>query len=711
MIKRLLLLLVAANASLLAGCSSGTPTPPPPGPVDPKCQLQSTTEKFPGYPFKVSAFGTDVLPILQASCGTAGCHAAPAGQGAFTVWSATDPATCDFAQSFNAVAKIVDTTTPANSRLTAHITGTQTPSHFTFSDGDPKLAILLKYASDAAAQILADGGGATPVGPASPFDQAVFKSTIAPMFDTCVSAGCHADPGQRGFTLKLATSVATDNANFTAITQRTTLSNPMVSQIYVQATTIHGSGSSRQVKPAEATALLAWITAASVIKPTGPASTCAPISKFNLGTFTSEILPILKGEVDLNNGNQPSGRPACTNGQCHGMERGPGTLHMTGIDPATDLASFACFVDLTAPSRSEVLACPTDTAGCRKQPHPGSNIFIDGTDLNYQKILGFLFGANAGVSPFDFAFYVRNIEPLFNDIQSVEAGTRGITCAETTACHGSQSGQSPPNGSDFPIIPNANNLDALTRNFVAASQFTNFLDATESSLFLYPTNEVQNLDAHKFATGRAHPGGLDFDIASQQALLILQWAAGLRPDGNGFNHNWLVAGNFTENNVDNVHIEDKLAPSIFDTHAGTFSSTLGGWDGFFPVGADVDLNVPFPVSGVDRLAYAVAYVLNTRSTELSIKITVSSINQVQILVDGEVRGEKGAGAGTAIANSIILKPAGAAGASTRITIKLVQLAAEPTATFTALFTDQLNNIPLTDRTGELVFTLGKQGGL
>ncbi|MEO7734848.1 MAG: hypothetical protein ABIY55_28085, partial [Kofleriaceae bacterium] len=63
----------------------------------------------------------------------------------------------------------------------------------------------------------------------------------------------------------------------------------------------------------------------------------------------------------------------------------------------------------------------------------------------------------------------------------------------------------------------------------------------------------------------------------------------------------------------------------------------------------------------------------------------------------------------AIAN-IILKPAGTVAASSRIMIKLVQLAAEPSAKFNALFTDQ-NNTPLTDATGELIFTLGKQGGL
>ena len=709
MIKRLLLLLVAANASLLAGCSDGTPGPTPVNPLDPKCQLKATTEKFPGYPFVVSKFTSEVLPVLQQKCGTAGCHVPPTGQGKFIVWSSTDQKSCDFAQSFNAVAAIVDTNVAANSRLTAHVTGSQTPPHFTFADNDPQLKILQDYASAASAQIKLDNPSTTPTGPASPFDIAVFKATIAPMFDTCVAAGCHADPGQRGFTLKLAATVATDTANFTAITGRTTLTNPIVSQIYVQATTLHGSGRSLQVKPADATALLAWITAASKKAPDGPPSTCAPISKFNLGTFTSEIFPILTGEIDLNNGNQPKGGPGCTNLQCHGADRGTGTLHMTTADPAGSLASFACFVDLTAPSRSEVLSCPTNTAGCRKQPHPGSNYFQDGTDLNYQKVLGFLFGANSGVSPFDFAFYVRNIEPLFNDVQSVEAGARGITCAETTACHGSQSGQAPPNQSDFPIIPNASGKDALTRNFVAASQFTNFIDATESSLFLYPTNEVQNTAAHKFATGRAHPGGLDFAIDSAQAALILQWATGLRPDGLGFNHNWLVAGNFNENNVDNRHAEDALAPEIFDLHAGTFSNTLGGWDGFFSAVADIDFNVPFPVAGVDRLAYAVSYALNTRSTDLAVKLTVSSLNQLQIIVDGNVVGEKGAGNGDAIAN-IILKPAGTTAASSRIMIKLVQLAAEPSAKFTALFTDQ-NKVPLTDRTGELIFTLGKQGGL
>jgi hypothetical protein len=716
----LFVLLVAASMSLLVGC---------PGPVGPgddgpggdpkKCEIQSTSEKFPGYPYQTSKFASDVLPVLQHSCGTVGCHGASGttpGMGGFTVWAATDPAACDFAQSFNAVAALIDTTTPANSRLTAKVTGVQTPAHFTFQESDPALQALRDYIDAAVTQIRLDNPSHPITGPSSPFDAAVFQSTIAPMFDTCVSAGCHLAPGQRGFALaKVSGGAQADvDANFAAITGRTTLSNPAISQIYVQATTVHASMSSRTVSPTEATALLAWITAASKINPTGMPGTCVPIDKFNLGTFRDEIEPILTAQINLNNGHQAGDeRGACTNLQCHGAARGPGTLHLTGTDVAADLASFACFVDLASPSRSQVLSCPTNTAGCPKQPHPGQKVFRDGTDLNYQKLLGFLFGVNAGVSPFDFAFYVRNLEPLFNDKSSVQGGAFGITCAETSACHGSVSGQAPPNGSNFAIIPNvptsSAGLDPLTRNFVSATQFTNFLDSTESSLFLYPSNEVANLDGHKFATGRNHPGGLDFAADSAQAKLILEWATGLRTDADGFQHNWLVAGNFNTDDINAERFEDTSAPSIFTPHTGTLGVTLDGWDGLFSPSAEVDLNARLPGGGVSHIAYAVSYVLNTQATDLDVLLSVDSPNALQIYVDGRRVGQKSAGGGPALAD-LTLKPAGTTAASSRITIKILQLAAEPAITFKALFTDR-HGTPLTLNTRELVFTLGLHGGL
>jgi hypothetical protein len=714
------LLSIVQLASACSGSDGGDDTPPT---LDPKCQFKATSEKFPGYPFQTSKFASDVLPVLQASCGALGCHgpAAPAnvGQGGFTVWAATDPAQCDFAQTFNAVAAIIDTTTPANSRLTAKVTGVQNPPHYVFaSETDPSLLKLRDYIKAAVDQLALDGaGGAPPGGGASPFDYATFTGTIAPLFDRCATSGCHLAPGQRGFSLKAAATVTADvDANFAAITGRTTLSNPIISQVYVQATTLHGGGNSKTFNVTEAKSLLDWITAAAAkAPPGGQPSTCAPISKFNVGAFTKEIWPILKGEIDLNNGNQPNVGFACTNGICHGQVRGPGTLVMKGSDPAADLASFACFVDLRSPSRSEILACPTDTAGCRIRPHPGQDILGDGDDLNYQKILGFLFGANAEVSPFDFAFYIRNLEPLFNDPASVENGARGITCAEARECHGSASGQAPPNGSNFPIIPNAPissaGLDRLTRNFVAASQFTNFLDATESSLFLYPTNEVANLADHKFATGRDHPGGLDFAADSAQALLILQWATGLRPDAEGFQRNWLVAGNFFANDIDDVVSEDATSPSIFDPHAGSFSFPKDGWDGFFSASAEVDLNIPVPGNGVDHVVYATSYVLNTDDRDLEVDVVVESDNELEIIIDGGAvsGGKKGPGAGIAIA-TMRLKAAGSEGAASQVTIKIFQRAVEPTITFTAKFVDSQDQA-LTDATGELVITLGKNGGL
>jgi hypothetical protein len=105
----------------------------------------------------------------------------------------------------------------------------------------------------------------------------------------------------------------------------------------------------------------------------------------------------------------------------------------------------------------------------------------------------------------------------------------------------------------------------------------------------------------------------------------------------------------------------------------------------------------------------VSYVLNTQSQDLDVVLSVDSPNALQIYVDGLRAGQKAAGGGPAIAD-LTLKPAGTTAASSRITIKILQLAAEPAITFKARFTDR-HGTPLTLNTKELVFTLGLHGGL
>jgi hypothetical protein len=706
--KRLFLLLVACNAPFFAGCF-GSPDPKADS-TDPACQLDSKNEKSPGYPFDVAKFGTDVMPVLATSCGAQGCHGAPMGNSGFIVWADAKPGDCNFGKSFNQAVAKVDLTTPANSRLTAKVSGTPA-GHFVFADSDPKLATLKSFVTTAAALFAADGGGVVaPIGP-SPFNATTFKTTIEPMFERCATAGCHAGPsGQGGFTLKAAATADADVAsNFAAVTGLTSLSTPANSPIYVQATVVHGSGASKVIEPAEATALLAWITDAKNNAGSNPNPTCAPIDKFNLGTFSSEILPILSGALDL---NQPGGvgrGAGCMSTACHGIDRGPGKLSLVG-DDATMLQNFACFVNLAAPSSSEALACPTNSPGCRKQPHPGQDILDGANDLNYQRLLAFIYGTKADVSPLDFAFFVRKVNPIFDNVASVEGGARGITCADNAACHGiSVAGQPPPNGSDFPILTNASGFDRLTFNFVSASGFVNFLNPNESSLSLYPTNEIANRADHPFATGLDHPGGFDFAVDSDENKVITQWAGGLRPDGQGFQRNWLVVGDFPATLIADQTLIDEptVTPQVFDRGGGSFN--VGQWDGAFSASANVDLNLSFPRAATGgRVAYAVSYALNTVPRPIQAQLVIATNNPVRVYIDGLLVAQNDQSGGTTAFMN--LAAAGTKAKPVRILIKVLQRGTDAQFAFTAQLKDQ-NGVLLTDATRELVFTLGLNGGI
>jgi hypothetical protein len=398
-------------------------------------------------------------------------------------------------------------------------------------------------------------------------------------------------------------------------------------------------------------------------------------------------------------------------GVCHGTDRGPGTLTLLPGAPATTLLqNFACFANLTAPSSSEILACPLNNPGCRRYPHPGQDVLGGANDLNYQRLLAYLYGGKSDVSPMDFAFFVRRINPIFNDLNAVEGGAQGRTCADATSCHGvAVAGQVAPGGSDFAIIPSATTVDRLTFNFVSATGFANFLSPQGSSLFLYPTDEIANR-ANPFATGLPHPGGRDFDVDSPEARAILQWAAGLRPDGSGFQRNWLVAGDFPAAQIFDPTLVDEAAviPAIFDRAGGAFNR--GEWDGLFSDVPELDLNTVFPRSATSgRAAYAVSYAINTVPRQIRAQLTVTTSNPVRILVNGALVAQNDQSGGTTA--FMTLPAAGTAGAKpTRIMIKILQRASDARFAFTAQLRDELGT-PLTDASRELVFTLGPNGGI
>jgi hypothetical protein len=710
MIKHLRSLLVASSALGAVGCFGDISNTDEPGASAPECQLDSKSEKSPGYPFDVDKFATEVMPVLAKSCGTGGCHAAPTGNAGFTVWAAAKRGDCDFGKTFNSVVAKVDLTTPSNSRFIAVISGGSSTHPFTFQPTSPELATLRSFVETASARYAADGGGETPPPGPSPFNYTVYQSTIQPMLERCTGGACHGG-GQGGFTLKSMPAGADMQSNFIAVTSRTNLVTPASSLIYTRATIQHAAGASKTVDSTQAAALIAWIEDAKQNAGTNVNPTCAPINKFNAGVFATELVPLLSGDLDLNAVDGQGRGAGCRSTACHGIDRGPGKLSLpAAADTATLLQNFACFVNLASPAASEILACPLNNPGCRRYPHPGQDVLGGANDLNYQRMLAYLYGANAATSPIDFAFFARRINPILNDPNSVEGGAQGRSCSDATSCHGvSVAGQTPPNGSDFAVIANASGFDRLTFNFVSASGFVNFLNPRGSSLFMYPTNEIANRAGNPFATGIPHPGGTDFAIDSQEARAILQWAGGLRPDANGFLRNWLVAGDFPATQIIDPTLIDEatIAPKIFDRGGGAFNS--GEWDGLFSDAQEVDLNTAFPRNATGgRAAYATSYVVNTVPRQLRVQLTVTTNNPVRLYVNGVLVAQNVESGGTSAL--FTLAPAGGEAKPTRVMIKILQRDTDARFAFTARLRDELG-VVLTETSREVVFTLGPNGGI
>jgi hypothetical protein len=464
----------------------------------------------------------------------------------------------------------------------------------------------------------------------------------------------------------------------------------------------------------QAQALLSWIQQAKQNQPSSPpggptTSNCPDPSNFSLAVFQAEIQPILFGLIDLNDPTNPRVTTGCARATCHGADRTGGALVIKTTNAALDnLKSFACFVNLNNPSLSDVLLCPTNETGCRHYPHPGAQIFAGAQDLNYERILSYLYASKTAQTPLDFAYFARQVNPIFDDPNSVQGGVSNRTC---TTCHGvAVAGEPAPNGSNFPMLANARSKEELAFNFSSAANFINFITPQASSLLLYPTDEVAD-PANPFSTGLHHPGGLDFATTSSEAQAIAAWAHGLRPDGNGFQPNWLVAGDYIASTVaDQTPIDERnVAPAIFDP-AGSTQFNDGLWDGLFSANTTVDLNAVFPrPSTSGRIAYAVAYVLNTGSTDVSAVVNITTVNAVELFINGTPTVQADSAA-SGISGLATFSAYGVGKGMTRVMLKLFQHATDPTFSFTVQFADQFGN-PLTGTNSDLLIKLGSEGGI
>ena len=121
----------------------------------------------------------------------------------------------------------------------------------------------------------------------------------------------------------------------------------------------------------------------------GPPESCTDQGSFDLEVFAAEIFPILNGDIDLNDPDSDEVLTGCTRGPCHGQQR-PGSLTLDDSRPLEEsLGSFACYVDLRRPKRSQLIVCPSGDERCAVLPHPGGDLLLPG-DLNRERILEYI---------------------------------------------------------------------------------------------------------------------------------------------------------------------------------------------------------------------------------------------------------------------------------------------------------------------------------
>ncbi len=555
------------------------------------------------------------------------------------------------------------------------------------------------------------------------YDCGVFEEEIMPAFEdaNCLGA-CHGfEAEQGGFGLHEGAEPGSDEMaeNFNEIDARVDLAAPENSVIYFRSDDNHNGIT---LPEEDQDALLDWLEDASDNwdpgNGNGSATGCLDDGNFNVGVFEDDIFPVLDG-LDLNTGDDRS--LACTGETCHAIGGQSSRLTLDpSLEPEENLENLACFINFANPVQSQILLCPRDQPGCAVDNHPGGDFFPNNNDLNYQRILGYIYGSTDS-SPLDLAFFAANIQPIFDDEDDFAVGDQ--TCQDP-ACHGISSvGDTPANRSNFPILRGVGEQDlaGLTENFVNATAFTNFEDAEASSLFLFPTDQLphQGRDA------------IDLDDDDNLAFaedVLLNWIDGLRPDENGIGRHWLVAGSFQASGNDeaddifpfpginnDADEQNDLRPNFLDETPNTIDSNSSRdhkWveffnDDFGEDEIDLDIALPDPGDGDDtRVAYAVAYALIDDSTPTTVRLNVTPT------VDGRVyfgSASQLLQADNATLIEQTIAPYDEDNAElVPIIIKLFADEDDDFA-FTAEFRDGDNDL-LTDE-DELIFLLGAEGGI
>jgi hypothetical protein len=543
----------------------------------------------------------------------------------------------------------------------------------------------------------------------TPFDFATFVADVQPALDSaegkgCTAAACHA-AGAGNFTLhaRPPANGPQARANFEAAVKRVKIDEPEASDLLRRgAEPRHGAGQSVVYTAEQRAKILSWIQRAKG-NPGPVAAGCTPATSFNVGVFRSEILPILLGDVDLNRPGVPAST-GCAKSVCHGQER-PGALHLSrALSVEDNLRNFACHVDIASPSSSQVVACPLNEPRCKK-PHPGGPVWFGAGDHNYQRVLSWIYAAKGASSPLDFAFFVRHVQPLFDDNT---LGAAPKACSSAAGCHGvSRAGELPPNRSNLPLLVNPATKTAYTANFDAAKTFVGHLAAEGSPLYLHPTNEIARPAVPgSYARGVPHGGGTVIASDSAQARAILTWARGLRVEAAGGEPYWLTAGPYAglAAVADPTALDERnVKPTIFDTAPGAAAGAT--WDLLVsPPGATLDLAPRFPtIAGAATAVYAAAYVLNTSTSDRALAVSLTTPNAAIVWAGAtQIAASNGGPEATGVVTA-------AAKASTRILVKLLRRPTDEAFAMTVRIRNASGS-PLADD-GVVLIKLDPSGGL
>ena len=202
------------------------------------------------------------------------------------------------------------------------------------------------------------------------------------------------------------------------------------------------------------------------------------------------------------------------------------------------------------------------------------------------------------------------------------------------------------------------------------------------------------------AVGTSCDGTLvEDEVASEHSALEL------KPGANGAITHWLVAGDYSANDIDQGTIipEGTVKPSFGEPSGGAFNS--GRWTAISSSTSEIALGADFPRASRSggRIAYAFAYVVNTTRRDLPVQMVMDTPNPVRLYVDGELAAAGDGGGGASAQRTLHAR------SSTRILVKVFQRSGDTSFKFRARLNFE-NGSAISDN-GEVIIRLSPPGGI